>query len=217
MGCAHGLGRYGLGGANKEKGVGFWLIWDERRLTPLIPQEAGLCGLGPVADLEASPAPLSSARSCRLAASTGASLTASTARSVTPTSTRRWSAMPKPTPLPRVIQCITSWRTQLANASDQYGVSPIIRIPNAEEYMVKRALDSGAHGVTRGYGPMFSGHSFGGSDSKYPVDTDASLLVIVQRSGRQCGKNAATGSRTSVSEAWGRALENTIQLGAQRA
>lgn len=27
------------------------------------------------------------------------------------------------------------------------GASPIIRIPSAEEWMIKRALDSGAHGV----------------------------------------------------------------------
>ena len=38
-------------------------------------------------------------------------------------------------------------RTQLCNIVASSGASPIIRIPNAEEYMIKRALDSGAHGI----------------------------------------------------------------------
>lgn len=36
---------------------------------------------------------------------------------------------------------------ELINAVAQAGASPIVRVPNAEEYMIKRALDSGAHGV----------------------------------------------------------------------
>lgn len=103
--------------------------------------------------------------------------------------------------------------------------------------MVKRALDSGAHGVMTAMchtaadavkivswnkyvpsqvhsrlRPYVSAHSFCVSDSKYSVDADANLLVIVQMSRRQCSKNAAPGSRTSVSVAWGRALENTIHI-----
>jgi hypothetical protein len=37
--------------------------------------------------------------------------------------------------------------TQLTNAINASGASPIIRVPNAEEYMIKRALDAGAHGI----------------------------------------------------------------------
>lgn len=36
---------------------------------------------------------------------------------------------------------------QLNNAIASSGVSPIIRVPYAEEWMIKRALDQGAHGV----------------------------------------------------------------------
>ena len=38
-------------------------------------------------------------------------------------------------------------KPQLCNAISSEGASPIIRIPVAEEWMVKRALDQGAHGV----------------------------------------------------------------------
>ena len=36
---------------------------------------------------------------------------------------------------------------QLNNAIGSEGASPIIRVPWAEEWMIKRALDSGAHGI----------------------------------------------------------------------
>lgn len=36
---------------------------------------------------------------------------------------------------------------KLSNAVAAGGASPIVRVPNAEEWMVKRALDSGAHGI----------------------------------------------------------------------
>lgn len=79
--------------------------------------------------------------------------------------------------------------------------------------MIKRALDSGAHGVmtpmchtaedarkivswnkypptgTRGYGPMFSGHSFGVAENDYPAEADATLLVIVQIESRSGVEN----------------------------
>ncbi|OOF95049.1 hypothetical protein ASPCADRAFT_130606 [Aspergillus carbonarius ITEM 5010] len=72
---------------------------------------------------------------------------------------------------------------ELNNAIGSENASPIIRVPYAEEWMIKRALDAGAHGImtpmchteadaanivkytkyppvgTRGYGPMFAPHS----------------------------------------------------------
>lgn len=36
---------------------------------------------------------------------------------------------------------------ELSCAVAAAGASPIVRVPNAEEYMVKRALDCGAHGI----------------------------------------------------------------------
>jgi len=102
---------------------------------------------------------------------------------------------------------------ELNNAVSAYGVSPIIRVPNAEEWMIKRALDSGAHGVmtpmchtpedakkivrwskypplgTRGYGPMFSPHSFKTPEATYVSEADKSLLVIVQIESRQGVEN----------------------------
>ncbi|WWC58642.1 uncharacterized protein I303_101186 [Kwoniella dejecticola CBS 10117] len=89
------------------------------------------------------------------------------------------------------------------------GASPIIRIPWNEEWMIKRALDSGAHGVmtpmchnaadaqkivsfskypptgSRGYGPMFCPPIFGCKGSEYDAQADEKLLVIVQIESRQ--------------------------------
>lgn len=86
----------------------------------------------------------------------------------------------------------------------QYGATPIVRIPVASEALVKRALDSGAHGImtpmchtaddaravvawnkypprgTRGFGPMFAGASFGLSEGEYATVADDSCLVMVQ-------------------------------------
>ncbi|ORX35939.1 Pyruvate/Phosphoenolpyruvate kinase-like domain-containing protein [Kockovaella imperatae] len=99
---------------------------------------------------------------------------------------------------------------ELNNIVASRGASPIIRVPNAEEYLIKRALDSGAHGVmtpmchsaedakkivawnkyppkgTRGFGPMFSAHSFHGmTQATYPAGADSHLLVIVQIESKQ--------------------------------
>jgi 4-hydroxy-2-oxoheptanedioate aldolase len=38
-------------------------------------------------------------------------------------------------------------QTKLNNAIGSEGASPIIRVPYAEEWMIKRALDAGAHGI----------------------------------------------------------------------
>ncbi|GMK54052.1 hypothetical protein CspeluHIS016_0106380 [Cutaneotrichosporon spelunceum] len=93
---------------------------------------------------------------------------------------------------------------ELCNAVAQYGATPIVRIPNAEEALVKRALDAGAHGImtpmchtaedarkivawnkypprgSRGYGPMFCGASFGVSEGEYAEQADDALMVMVQ-------------------------------------
>ncbi|KAJ5462608.1 hypothetical protein N7475_007552 [Penicillium sp. IBT 31633x] len=94
---------------------------------------------------------------------------------------------------------------KLNNAVGHEGASPIIRVPWAEEWMVKRALDAGAHGImtpmchsaedaakvvsyckyppvgVRGYGPMFTPHSFPGvSPAEYDAKTHNEVLVVVQ-------------------------------------
>lgn len=37
--------------------------------------------------------------------------------------------------------------SKLNNAIGHEGVSPIVRVPWSEEWMIKRALDAGAHGI----------------------------------------------------------------------
>ncbi|KAJ5692997.1 hypothetical protein N7462_002420 [Penicillium macrosclerotiorum] len=95
---------------------------------------------------------------------------------------------------------------ELNNAIGSEGASPIIRVPWAEEWMIKRALDSGAHGImtpmchsevdaanvvkyaryppqgTRGYGPMFAPHSLPGVNPgpDYDDQANASITVCVQ-------------------------------------
>ncbi|KAF2122560.1 2,4-dihydroxyhept-2-ene-1,7-dioic acid aldolase, partial [Lophiotrema nucula] len=94
---------------------------------------------------------------------------------------------------------------ELINAVASEGTSPIVRVPWGEEWMIKRALDAGAHGVvtpmchseedakkivkyskyppvgTRGYGPMFASHSISGVvGAQYDDNADKSLSVIVQ-------------------------------------
>ncbi|RSH79492.1 uncharacterized protein EHS24_001544 [Apiotrichum porosum] len=83
-------------------------------------------------------------------------------------------------------------------------ISPIIRIPGDEPWMIKRALDSGAHGLmtpmchnaeiakrvvqtskfapvgTRGCGSPFTHQIFGVAEGDYEVTCDDNLLVIVQ-------------------------------------
>ncbi|KAF3043400.1 hypothetical protein E8E12_004912 [Didymella heteroderae] len=85
------------------------------------------------------------------------------------------------------------------------GVSPIVRIPANEAWMVKRALDAGAHGIivpliytvddakrlvssakfppegSRGFGSPFSPHAFSGEAlTDYLQNANSSLQTIVQ-------------------------------------
>ncbi|CAK7228471.1 hypothetical protein SCUCBS95973_006890 [Sporothrix curviconia] len=105
---------------------------------------------------------------------------------------------------------------ELASAIAAEGASPIIRIPWAEEWMIKRALDSGAHGVltpmchtaedakkivafskypgqggSRGYGPLFAIHAFPGvaAGDDYDKSADDNLMVAVQIESRQGVEN----------------------------
>ncbi|KAJ5240157.1 hypothetical protein N7468_004776 [Penicillium chermesinum] len=95
---------------------------------------------------------------------------------------------------------------ELNNAIGSENVSPIIRVPCAEEWMIKRALDAGAHGImtpmchsevdaanivkwtkypprgTRGYGPMFAPHAFPGLNAgpAYDEGTEGGITIAVQ-------------------------------------
>ncbi|EON95640.1 putative -dihydroxyhept-2-ene- -dioic acid aldolase protein [Phaeoacremonium minimum UCRPA7] len=94
---------------------------------------------------------------------------------------------------------------ELCNAVASEGATPIIRVPWSEEWLIKRALDSGAQGVltpmchtpedaarivkyskyppvgSRGYGPMYALHSFAGLPAdKYDEEADKGLFVAVQ-------------------------------------
>ncbi|KAK0383156.1 hypothetical protein NLU13_9069 [Sarocladium strictum] len=84
------------------------------------------------------------------------------------------------------------------------GVSPLVRIAGMESWMVKRALDCGAHGIVvplirsaeearalvqaakfppwgrRGFGSPYSPASFGISSTEYLQQANHSLLTIVQ-------------------------------------
>ncbi|PYH84760.1 dihydroxyhept-2-ene-1,7-dioic acid aldolase [Aspergillus uvarum CBS 121591] len=94
----------------------------------------------------------------------------------------------------------------LTNAVASEGAVPIIRVPWGEEWMIKRALDAGAHGIltpmchtaadaanivkyskypplgTRGFGPLFATHSFPsvlpGDD--YEAVSQDGIIVMVQ-------------------------------------
>ncbi|KAB8207719.1 Pyruvate/Phosphoenolpyruvate kinase-like domain-containing protein [Aspergillus parasiticus] len=94
----------------------------------------------------------------------------------------------------------------LTTAIAAEGASPIIRVPWQEEWMIKRALDSGAHGILtpmchsvedarrivryckyppvgcRGYGPLYAPHAFPGvqAGAQYDDNADQNLLVMVQ-------------------------------------
>ncbi|KAL5356295.1 Pyruvate/Phosphoenolpyruvate kinase-like domain-containing protein [Aspergillus floccosus] len=94
----------------------------------------------------------------------------------------------------------------LATAIGSEGASPIIRVPWPEEWMIKRALDSGAHGIltpmchsaedarkivrfckypplgSRGYGPMYAAHALPKvtPGAHYDNNADKELLVMVQ-------------------------------------
>ncbi|KAJ5825230.1 hypothetical protein N7474_002368 [Penicillium riverlandense] len=104
---------------------------------------------------------------------------------------------------------------ELNNAVGAERASPIIRVPWGEEWMIKRALDAGAHGImtpmchseadaakivsyakypplgTRGYGPMFATHSFPevmpGSD--HDDNANDGVLVVVQIESRSGVEN----------------------------
>ncbi|GAA6006872.1 hypothetical protein JCM10207_009119 [Rhodosporidiobolus poonsookiae] len=97
----------------------------------------------------------------------------------------------------------------LTNAITASGVSPIIRVPAGDAWLIKRALDSGAHGVmipmchtaeqakklvssckyapegTRGCGSPFTQHIFGVSEADYENTCNANLLTIVQIESQQ--------------------------------
>jgi len=87
----------------------------------------------------------------------------------------------------------------------KFGVSPIVRIPDAQGWMIKRALDAGAHGImvplvskketaeyiskhshfppmgSRGFGSPFSHGNFGlPNASEYLRDANKNIVVIVQ-------------------------------------
>ncbi|GAA5874317.1 hypothetical protein JCM8547_007561 [Rhodosporidiobolus lusitaniae] len=93
---------------------------------------------------------------------------------------------------------------ELNNTLTSCGVSPIIRIPSSEAWLIKRALDSGAHGImvpmvhnveiakrvvsnskfapvgTRGCGSPFTHQIFGVVENEYEVTCNYHLLNILQ-------------------------------------
>ncbi|GAA5978324.1 hypothetical protein JCM10908_004314 [Rhodotorula pacifica] len=102
---------------------------------------------------------------------------------------------------------------ELNNAIVSHGVSPIIRIPFADGWLIKRALDSGAHGIMvpmihnaemaksvvslskfgpegiRGYGSPFSHHAFGVDARGYELMCNEHLLTILQIESREGVEN----------------------------
>ncbi|PYI12330.1 Phosphoenolpyruvate/pyruvate domain-containing protein [Aspergillus sclerotiicarbonarius CBS 121057] len=104
---------------------------------------------------------------------------------------------------------------ELNNAISSTNASPIIRVPYAEEWMIKRALDAGAHGImtpmchtaddatnivkytryppqgTRGYGPMFAPHSLPGVNPgpEYDDNINDGVTVCVQIESRSGVEN----------------------------
>ncbi|KAF9886584.1 hypothetical protein FE257_011356 [Aspergillus nanangensis] len=103
----------------------------------------------------------------------------------------------------------------LSSAVGSEGASPIVRVPWPEEWMIKRALDSGAHGIltpmchsaedarkivsyckypplgTRGYGPMYASHAFPKvtAGGHYDNGADSELMVMVQIESRSGVEN----------------------------
>ncbi|GAA6038061.1 hypothetical protein JCM8097_007525 [Rhodosporidiobolus ruineniae] len=93
---------------------------------------------------------------------------------------------------------------ELNNTITSCGSSPIIRIPAGESWMIKRALDAGAHGVmtpmchnakiardvvsyskfapvgTRGCGSPFRHHIFGCAEGEYEAGCNDHLLTVLQ-------------------------------------
>ncbi|CAN8100367.1 unnamed protein product [Discula destructiva] len=104
---------------------------------------------------------------------------------------------------------------ELTTAIASEGASPIIRVPWGEEWMIKRALDGGAHGVmvpmchnaedaarvvsyskyppqgSRGYGPLYTPHAFPGvaPGEQYDGNANKTLLVVVQLESRSGVEN----------------------------
>jgi 4-hydroxy-2-oxoheptanedioate aldolase len=103
---------------------------------------------------------------------------------------------------------------ECVNAIAACGVSPIVRIPANEGWMVKRVLDAGAHGVVvpllytaedakklvqaakfpplgqRGYGSPFSMSAFGDpSGLEYLQQANEGLLTIVQIETKEAFEN----------------------------
>ncbi|KWU44888.1 Phosphoenolpyruvate/pyruvate domain-containing protein [Rhodotorula sp. JG-1b] len=98
---------------------------------------------------------------------------------------------------------------ELNNAIVSHGVSPIIRIPFADGWLIKRAIDSGAHGImvpmihtaelaasvvslskfgpqgARGYGSPFTHHAFGVDAREYELTCNEHLLTILQIESQQ--------------------------------
>ncbi|KAL4933998.1 HpcH/HpaI aldolase family protein [Aspergillus undulatus] len=93
------------------------------------------------------------------------------------------------------------------------GSSPIVRIPSSEPWMMKRALDAGAHGImvpmcetkeqaqaivsgckypssgTRGAGAMFAHSAFNQSPREYLTTANENIVVIVQIESRTAIEN----------------------------
>ncbi|KAL4878155.1 Pyruvate/Phosphoenolpyruvate kinase-like domain-containing protein [Aspergillus karnatakaensis] len=103
---------------------------------------------------------------------------------------------------------------ELNNAVASEGASPLVRVPWGEEWLIKRALDAGAHGIvtpmchtaedaakivsytkyppqgSRGYGPMFALHSFPDVPAaQYDAEADKSTVVFVQIESRSGVEN----------------------------
>ncbi|CAH0057986.1 unnamed protein product [Clonostachys solani] len=90
------------------------------------------------------------------------------------------------------------------NSIAPFGVSPLVRLPSGEPWLIKRALDAGAHGIviplvstpeeaakiaaaarfpplgTRGFGSTFSRDAFGwSSDDEYREKANGEVIVAV--------------------------------------
>ncbi|KAL4868571.1 Pyruvate/Phosphoenolpyruvate kinase-like domain-containing protein [Aspergillus spectabilis] len=98
-------------------------------------------------------------------------------------------------------------------AISSVGVSPIVRIPGSEPWMMKRALDAGAHGImvpmcetkeqvqaivqgckypptgTRGAGAMFAHTSFNQTPREYLTNANSNIVVILQIESRTAVEN----------------------------
>ncbi|OJJ76709.1 hypothetical protein ASPBRDRAFT_27131 [Aspergillus brasiliensis CBS 101740] len=80
------------------------------------------------------------------------------------------------------------------------GVSPIVRIPASEPWMMKRALDCGAHAIMvpmcetkglRGAGAMFAPAAFDQTGREYLTHANDNVMIIVQIESRTAVDNCA--------------------------